>query len=148
MIALLSKSSFRRQLFETLTKNTDKLVTEHCFIFVDELHEKALSKVLNGLHSASQRPGSQIPLAELNVLALKSFDAAWKRQRDAGQSKLWETQKNKSHSLRTCSAAAKILNESGLHPPISSSDALDIIEGYPEVLQHDSNSMGERSHVK
>jgi len=147
MIALLSNTPFRKQLFETLAKSTDKLVTERRFISVDELHRKA-SKVLNGLHSASQRPGSQIPLAELNIAALKLFDAAWERQRDASQSNSWETRKNRSHSLRTCSAAAKILNESGLHLPISPSDALDIIEEYPEVLQRDIDSLGEGSHVK
>ncbi|KAF8440700.1 hypothetical protein BGX38DRAFT_1272962 [Terfezia claveryi] len=145
--AILSNTSFRKQLFETLSRCADKLVTERCFIPVDELHKKALSKMLNGLHSASQRQRSQIPLAELNVLALKLFDAAWERQRDASQSNFWETRKNRSHSLRTCSAAAKVLNGSGSHLPISSSDALDIIEGYPEFLQHDIDSLGEGSHM-
>ena len=148
MIALLSNTPFRKQLFETLTKSADKLAAERCFIPVDDLHRKALSGVLNGLYSASQRPGSQIPLAELNVLTLKLFDAAWGCQRDASQSNFWETRKNRSHPLRTCSAAAKILNGSGSHLPISSSDALDIIEEYPEILQYDIDSLEEGSHVR
>jgi len=135
MIALLSNASFRKQLFATLTKG-------------GELHRNGLSKVLNGLHLASQRPESQIPLAELNVLALESFGSAWARQQDASQSKFWESRKNRSYFLSTCSAAAKILNASGSYLSISSGDALNIIEDYPAILLRDIDSSGEGSHMK